>query len=1019
MSVPEQTPFIEYTANGTTTVFPVPFQCDKAEYLIVNLDGNEAPVGSWSFVNGSVTFNTAPANGVVVNIERNTPFQRTTDYQSYNNSFRPAPVNKDFDLIWWKLQELGVADWILHNRIDALKAYVDRQDSELQQNIDNLKIYVDDKDDELRAYLLEEIRKQGVALDQLDEYYNYLMRRLAQIAIDKGWEASFVVDASGKTQQEINDSIAVKFLVASEIGLTKWEDFTKPPYTTQQYEQAYNNGVNLAIAVKEAYAAGYSKVILERGKYPFCYANTTKYTAENFITTNCLISEIENFDIDLNGSSLFVIFDSVNRSPYDLGTTLAPYQLPGAVMGLEHTTNVTLKKGFFRGDQYFRSWVVGENTTQQTYGVHVKKDNINFNVDECIFTGFRGDGISGEPKGSTIYGLGTWYQGGVDAGGVDIVETGSYRTGKLDLQGKTVLRNAVQINTTGYLRGAEFRNDVLSVFFYDQSGAFQSSEKCRQTEFIYLPKNCRYVQFVAYDDKRTDATVGYGNWVVLASGNSDGALIDRCKFYENHRGGISNLCANTTINACDFYDNGGTKQGFKPYSDPTRYAINFEDSYVTKLTVINCRIRNHTSAILCNARNLHVENSLIQDIQFYGVGAFATVNVNVLGNTFDNVGKLFDVATSELFKKRFYKFSNNIIKRSQYYNDIALLPNAYLAVQDNVFSESRITLTGDGRNLIFENNASYEVLGQYVDVFKIKGALSASNNKVFRDRVKSDSTSWAYLGCSAVNSNNNYLYLTTTDNRVQAATVVNEKISLVGLNTESVGKTLNIGINDKRTGFETHVDNITVDACKFKNTILYIGADIQYQALCNLNATIKNTVFENGAYLRISRRDTATPSSANIVISDTVFDLTNASIVVTNTHPLLGTVDITFINCTFKSDTVKSLAFIQGQTANITAKAIGCEFVNVKDSGSILQIDRTAKVTYDPPSLAAGAVQSTTVTLAGAVVGDAVVCSFSLALNGTRMWAEVTAANTVTVYHQNPTNAAVDIGSGTLIVKLI
>ncbi|WP_252739287.1 hypothetical protein [Acinetobacter baumannii] len=189
MAVPEQTPFIEYTANGTTTVYPLTFDCDKSEYLIVSLDGEEAPVGSWSLAGGSITFNSAPANGVLITIERNTPFRRTTEYQSYNNSFRPSPVNKDFDLIWWKLQELGVADWILHNRIDALKAYVD------------------DRDDELKAYLMEEIRKQGVALDQLDEYYNYLMQQLAQVAIDRGWAASFIVSADGSTQQEINDRI--------------------------------------------------------------------------------------------------------------------------------------------------------------------------------------------------------------------------------------------------------------------------------------------------------------------------------------------------------------------------------------------------------------------------------------------------------------------------------------------------------------------------------------------------------------------------------------------------------------------------------------------------------------------------------------------------------------------------------------------------------------------------------------------------------------------------------------------
>lgn len=37
------------------------------------------------------------------------------------------------------------------------------------------------------------------------------MQRLAQIAIDRGWEASFVVDASGRTQQQINDEVVSIF----------------------------------------------------------------------------------------------------------------------------------------------------------------------------------------------------------------------------------------------------------------------------------------------------------------------------------------------------------------------------------------------------------------------------------------------------------------------------------------------------------------------------------------------------------------------------------------------------------------------------------------------------------------------------------------------------------------------------------------------------------------------------------------------------------------------------------------
>ncbi|OAL84478.1 hypothetical protein AY605_07395 [Acinetobacter sp. SFD] len=191
MSVPEQTPYIEHTGNGVTTSFALKFQCESKDHLIVLVDDVEPPIASWSLTGGNVVFTTAPASGRKITLQRNTPFSRNTDYQSYNNSFRPPAVNKDFDWIWWKLQELGVADWILGNRISALKNYVDR------------------KDDELKAYLMEEIRKQGVALDQLDEYYNYLMERLAQIAVDKGWDASFVVDGD-KNQKQINAEINIK-----------------------------------------------------------------------------------------------------------------------------------------------------------------------------------------------------------------------------------------------------------------------------------------------------------------------------------------------------------------------------------------------------------------------------------------------------------------------------------------------------------------------------------------------------------------------------------------------------------------------------------------------------------------------------------------------------------------------------------------------------------------------------------------------------------------------------------------
>lgn len=202
MAVSEQTPYIEYTANDTTTSFALEFDCDNQDHLIVLVDDVEPAVGSWSLTGGAVVFGTAPEDGKKITIQRNTPFSRNTDYQSYNNSFRPHSVNGDFDRVWRKIQELGFADW-------ALRQYVDK------------------KDNELKAFLLAEIQAQGVALDQLDDYYNYLMQRLAQIAVQGGWEASFIADASGKNQQEINNSVALSLLfdnfgVSNEIELKEY-----------------------------------------------------------------------------------------------------------------------------------------------------------------------------------------------------------------------------------------------------------------------------------------------------------------------------------------------------------------------------------------------------------------------------------------------------------------------------------------------------------------------------------------------------------------------------------------------------------------------------------------------------------------------------------------------------------------------------------------------------------------------------------------------------------------------------
>jgi hypothetical protein len=75
--------------------------------------------------------------------------------------------------------------------------------------------------------------------------------------------------------------------------------------------------------------------------------------------------------------------------------------------------------------------------------------------------------------------------------------------------------------------------------------------------------------------------------------------------------------------------------------------------------------------------------------------------------------------------------------------------------------------------------------------------------------------------------------------------------------------------------------------------------------------------------------------------------------------------------------------------------------------------------TYDPPSIAAGAYTSTTVSVQGAAVGDLIESiSFNVGLAGIVVTGQVTGADTVTVWFYNTTASAVDLTSGTLRVMV-
>lgn len=89
----------------------------------------------------------------------------------------------------------------------------------------------------------------------------------------------------------------------------------------------------------------------------------------------------------------------------------------------------------------------------------------------------------------------------------------------------------------------------------------------------------------------------------------------------------------------------------------------------------------------------------------------------------------------------------------------------------------------------------------------------------------------------------------------------------------------------------------------------------------------------------------------------------------------------------------------------------------IEQNNSWNQVGR-ASTTYDPPSIGAGGVNTTTISVVGAVAATDVVTrvQFSQALAGLVLSAWVSAADTVTVQFSNPTSGAINLASGTLQV---
>lgn len=110
IKMPAVAPVIRYNADGAQTDFSYPFPIFASEDLAVYLDGAKQIsgfdiAGAGNTSGGTVTFDTAPADGAIVTLSRELPIERVTDFLE-GGDFSAQAINNELDYMVAAIQQV-------------------------------------------------------------------------------------------------------------------------------------------------------------------------------------------------------------------------------------------------------------------------------------------------------------------------------------------------------------------------------------------------------------------------------------------------------------------------------------------------------------------------------------------------------------------------------------------------------------------------------------------------------------------------------------------------------------------------------------------------------------------------------------------------------------------------------------------------------------------------------------------------------------------------------------------------
>ena len=517
-------------------------------------------------------------------------------------------------------------------------------------------------------------------------------------------------------------------------GITEGNIDHKAPYSSAEWEQAYNNFEGIKTALADMAANGQTNIVLPKGTYVVCYQNPNG--KEFFLNYGWEIVIPSHVTFDLNGSTIRVIFDSDNRNPYDK-STLDPYKLNGTVFAFSKSYHSTICNGILLGDRYERSYTAkdDERKQEQTYGIKFTKGSEHCTVLNMDISGFMGDAITGDGNhdpdkgGVVVSGTQTYTSLFLDGSGAEKAGTGySFVSDYHDLTPITSVGGNVMtvITNIGYVREYNAGNN-FTIFFYDENKTFLVSNVYDHLDNIPIPLDAKYCRLMtqsetAYAEGATTLEVVYQ----ITPPPSQFVTVSHCTIFNNNRGGMSNLPNDVTIEKCELYENGtkGT-ENWPEFWYSTRYAINCEDTVCRKIVIKDNYIHDgSTHCLLLAAKYALVEGNRIINfgVGFGGQGlvAYHVKNVVFINNWVEKAAspEFADSITNR--KGRYITVTNNYFKNCNIKGDDNTIFGDNVIISDRVNVSFKNTKPAKGF-VIEENpgaNNNVNVLSYLMGTFK-------------------------------------------------------------------------------------------------------------------------------------------------------------------------------------------------------------------------------------------------------------------------------------------------------------